>query len=109
MANKKELLPFCRYYKGEKEKPDNASNLWGYEEVWVKMSENPEKNEVGFNTLSEYADEYIRNGLATFNASDGVPITLKALLHDRYRHFTGSSDGFKEWYKENYLKEKDES
>lgn len=40
-TTKKDLLPFCRYYKGEKERPKDAPLWWGYEEKWVELSENP--------------------------------------------------------------------
>ena len=42
---------------------------------------------------------YIRAGLSTFQMFDNTPITLKALLFNRYSHWTmGDIDGFKEWY-----------
>jgi hypothetical protein len=65
----------CRYYKGEKGSPykeQNKSMLWYYEQVWI-------------NTGKEFdTSEYIAYGLKDFMSNDNVPITLKALLFNRY-------------------------
>lgn len=110
MVNKKELLPFCRYYKGEEKNPFKGGNdalFWDYERKWIEFTlEAYEKGDSSI--LGTYINEYISAGLGQFEATDKAPATLKALLHDRFRHFTGSSDGFKEWYKDEYMKEKGE-
>ena len=37
---KKDFLPFCRYYKGEKENPYKSGNIfWDYERVWIDLME----------------------------------------------------------------------
>ena len=89
------LLEHCRYYKGEKECPkdDKNSLFWWYEFDWIeKMSKDN-------SDISDMLEYYIRAGLSTFQMFDNTPITLKALLFNRYSHWTmGDIDGFKKWY-----------
>lgn len=96
---KKDFLPFCRYYKGEKECPKGmAMSFWNYERAWVDLSVDKEDNALG-NML----DEYIAYGLGEFEQMDNTPVTLKALLFNRYSHWMGcNTDGFKKWYKKEY-------
>ena len=100
-----DLIKYCRYYKGEEFCPEDISkdeneSLWYYEQLWVKRDEL--RDEKGYNTTG-----YIDYGLKDFNADDGVPITLKALLFNRYCHWSGGYgndvEGFKKWYKKYYL------
>ena len=89
------LLKYCLYYKGEKECPkdDKNSLFWWYEFDWI---ERMSKDNSDISNMLEY---YIRVGLSTFQMFDNTPITLKALLFNRYSHWTmGDIDGFKEWY-----------
>lgn len=107
-TSKKDLLPFCRYYKGEKERPKGVNELfWEYEKKWVEVSKNPKEGSNNFNTASYWLDDYLRADLASFSNDDGVPITLKALLFNRYTHWMQTNDGFKKWYAENYKQEKE--
>ena len=106
-TSKEDLIQFCRYYKGEKECPKNVdSKFWEYEKVWVELSENPKEGSINFDTISSWIDDYIRAKLGQFESTDGVPATLKALLFNRYTHWMQTNDGFKEWYKNTYKKEK---
>lgn len=60
---KSNYLPFCRYYKGEKENPykNGDSNLfWFYEEKWITLSINKD------DMLGDMLDEYISAGLSKF-------------------------------------------
>ena len=126
--NHKWLLDFCGYYNGEEENPFNerlqqnersnsriSSELehqlnisrmfWYYEECWVKFTLNME---CGFS----YCGEYLRNQLEDFLKDNGTPMTLKALLHNRFFHWSGGYDtveGFKQWYIDNYEKYRDRS
>lgn len=91
-----ELINFCRYYRGQEENPytkDKDSNkgmLWFYEFAWVKsMLQNKERE--GDGALAEYLYDYINAGLRDFRAKDNIPITLKALIFNRY--MKGSMDG----------------
>lgn len=56
-------------------------------------------------------DEYISAGLSEFNMMDDTPITLKALLFNRYCHWCGGygliedAKAFKKFYLNSYKKE----
>ena len=129
----KEFLPFCRFFNGEEENPfekelyahevdkshlpppecmkeeftipsdkvyrlRNAIIAWFYERCWV------------YENLNGYSDkirieEYIAYGNEDFEANDGTPIELKALLWNRYYHAGGDmsdQNSFRKWYKEQY-------
>lgn len=101
---REELIKFCKYYKGEKECPyTNDSpedsmkrHFWNYESYWVDSDDKIRSENVGL--LRAY-------GLEDFNANDGTPISLKALLLNRWGHWEGLYDieGFKKWYLADYL------
>lgn len=95
------LLKFCRYYHGESEcklKDSQQCALWLYERAWVNSMKTEDE------TLSRYLDEYIDRGLTSFCETDNVPVTLKALLFNRYVSTAEMTDvnAFKKWYKDNY-------
>jgi hypothetical protein len=94
---KDKLICLCRYYRGEKDNPYtqegedlNRGMLWFYEYAWVNHMLQKKENE-GNGSLSEYLSDYINAGLRDFRASDTIPITLKALIFNRYMR--GSMDG----------------
>ncbi|WP_226065035.1 hypothetical protein [Kaistella polysaccharea] len=99
------LLKFTQYYKAEKECPKSCanSNFWEYEKMWVENEE--ERAEDHPRVL-----EYKRYVLHFYNEEDGIPLSLKALLYNRYSHWTGGRAleddvrGFKEFLQENYLR-----
>jgi hypothetical protein len=101
MADKTFLLRFCRHYKGQKHNPDPQDSVWRYELFWVEesMKDNPD--------FSRMLDDYIDAGLAEFNAYDNTPVTLKAVLYNR---FMQQAEGmakpadFKCWYDTFYTK-----
>lgn len=107
---REDAILFCRYYKGEDKCPPfhdpNKKALWEYERFWVgqKMKFNGIKEDdyVSDGTL----EEYMSAGLRQFQETDGVPITLKALLFNRYAKTSYSMetavDGFKEFYLKHY-------
>lgn len=107
MATKKDLIPFCRYYKGEEKRPKDAPLVWGYEARWVEMSENIQEGSASFYTLGEYLDNYLRAGLREFEQFDKIPVTLKSLLFDRFTHFGGDAESFKRWYINEYKEGED--
>lgn len=103
---------FCRYYKGEQENPykgkdQNKTMLWLYERTWVHDTMTV-TTRGGVNTSeSRNLDEYTAVGLAEFENADGVPITLKSLLFNRYAQGNMSSmmdcvEPFKKFYKQYY-------
>lgn len=102
---KKELLQFCRYYKGEKvnSSDPNKNLLFRYEETWIEMNFTPE----GKSQLAEYIDDYSRAGLSMFEMQDNTPASLKALLFNRYCHYNSGSmiecvEPFKDFYRKYY-------
>ena len=111
-----DLLKFCRYYKGEEENPyeninQNEAMFWFYEKSWISFitgsygNVSAERN--AKNLISEYLTDYLNSGLANFSFNDGIPLTLKTLLFNRYQHWNMSGvDGFMKFYKKEYLKER---
>ena len=58
--------------------------------------------------LKQNNNMYIEFGLETFSLDDGVPLSLKAILFNRYMHWSygGTVAGFKTFYFEHYLNPK---
>ncbi len=78
--DKKELLVFCKYYKGEKtnpNKPSTAWYVWAVEKDWV---EEMTLDDVVNDCVSKSLDRYMSLGYADFEKFDDTPITLKAVL-----------------------------
>ena len=77
---RKDAIAFCRYYKGEQDCPyrdHDKEFCWFYEQAWVyDMTNNT--------SLAEYIGDFIGFGLGDFSNDDGVPLSLKALLFNRY-------------------------
>ena len=105
---REDFTKFCRYYKGENQKPDHISKsgkgqLWEYERCWVDMIGSDEK------TVGLHIDEYINDArLEDFQEDDGCPLSLKSFLFNRYRQWNGygveeDAKGFKSWYMQNYI------
>lgn len=91
------LIKFCRYYGHEG--PGGRSLMADYERHWI------EDVLQGKGDLSDYVNGHDLNWLQTFNIEDGVPLGLKALLFNRYFHWSSYStvDYFKKWYLTVYL------
>lgn len=106
-----ELLKYCRYYRGEKDNPysskDNYSGyFWDYEKVWVEQTALCYKND-NTDFFDSMVEEYLHSGLAAFQQTDDTPVTLKALLYNRYSHWSGlpmleNAEPFKNWYLHEY-------
>ena len=93
----------CRYYKGEEKCPfgegGDKAMFWFYEKNWL---ERQERDDSFF--LGSILGRYEQCGLTDFEKEDGVPITLKAILFNRYEQwFEGGPGDFKYWYKERYI------
>lgn len=96
----KDAIAFCHYYKGENECPfkdNDKSFLWNYERAWVYKMTNNEP-------LADYIGDYIGHGLTDFHDDDGVPLSLKAVLLNRYINALERVDieAFKEFYSKYY-------
>lgn len=82
--DKKDCLTFCHYYNGEDVCPFTENDkrmLWHVERSWVLDTVSICKDDAdGGSEL----DEYIGYGLDGFKNMDGMPITLKARLLNRF-------------------------
>lgn len=100
---KDDLLRFCRYYRGESRNPftndGTRALLWDYERSWV--SDNLKEGD-----FSDYLNDYIAVGLQDFSKYDDTPVTLKAVLFNRYAKtaytMQDAVPGFKEFYQKYY-------
>ena len=101
-GNKETISVVCRYYKGEEDNPykestDIKNGLWFYESCWAIRG--------GFDRIS--LEEYICVGLEEFMKKDNVPITLKALLFNRWGKgcysMLQAAESFKDFYKKHYV------
>lgn len=118
MVFPKSHIPYLkqtRLYNGEPEgvnpyEHTPLEQLFFYEGCWVKFH---------FNDNGEYIKslerEYLHDVNADFEANDGVPMSFKALLYNRYMHWCcGPVECFKDWYvnsiyhRRNYIKWKKE-
>lgn len=96
-----ELIKFCRYYHGGDKNPyegkdQNKAMFWIYERHWLQEASRKEPD------FSLVLTDYLNRGLNDFSFDDGVPLTLKALLFNRFEQWN-EGDGFEEWYKSEYL------
>ena len=106
MDDREKLMELCRYYKGEKENPykgeQNKACLWSYERAWLLEFTKPQSR-----LLMSYLSQYTAVGLTCFSTDDNVPITLKALLFNRYARTQYSNyeavESFKRFYNKYYL------
>ena len=100
MTNKEHLISLCKRYKGEEENPDPMDSIWRYEQFWVEMSAS-EHNDFGF-----IVERFDAAGLHDFHAEDNTPITLKAILYNRFmQQAEGMArvEDFKRWYDTYYI------
>lgn len=97
LLQEKHLIKYCRYYGHNY--PGKSGLMAEYEHHWIKDVINNECD------LSHYVSDYDLNWLQTFNIEDGVPLGLKAILFNRYFHWSSYAtvDDFKRWYLETYL------
>lgn len=98
---KKDLLHHCRYYSGGDGKrisdPDKQT-FYKVEKEWVNLVLN--QNESEDDLLSLSLSEYIMAGLKDFEKYDDTPLSLKALLYNRFTKYNERIDIglFKKWY-----------
>lgn len=101
---REELIRQCRYYKGEEANPfgegGDSAMFWSYEIWWTERMLNGDTDVLAF-----YLSLYERVGLTDFESNDGVPLSLKAILFNRFEEWAeGTPTEFKRWYKERYIK-----
>lgn len=99
----KDAKKFCRYYHGENECPfrydDERATLWRIERMWVERMVADDTNHI-----EEAIGEYVGYGLGEFRMRDNVPLSLKALLFNRFCKYNERVDvaGFKVFYQKYY-------
>lgn len=96
--NKQDAIKFCRYYHGESECPfkdDECSTLWKIERAWAERMTTGNTEQI-----EEAVSEYVACGLGEFQMHDGVPISLKAVLFNRFCKYEERIDlpAFKQFY-----------
>lgn len=106
MGKIEDWIKFCRYYKGEEINPfkdGNKAAFWDFERYWVvqTIKSDGEENK----NLSEYINDYIRNGLGDFEKFDDTPMALKAIIFNRFAQGFQSMDAAKEPFKDFYKRE----
>lgn len=103
---REDSMVFCRYYKGEEEPPNGYSavrkTIWKFEAMWVDLAEKEDE------FLADCVIDYVAHGLGSFENMDGVPVSLKAFLLNRYFKHEEREDvpSFKRFYKEHYTNRK---
>lgn len=104
LDSEKELYPeplkCCKHFNVEhKDSECNNQLLNDYEVKWIEFKSTDD----GRALLIDYITEYICYGLLLFNDYDKTPLSLKALLFNRYCHWNSAdTEGFKNWYTINY-------
>lgn len=74
------------------------------EKWWTEQTELA--SDAGCERIAPILKEYTNAGLSNFEMYDGVPITLKAVLFNRYCKYAERTDieGFKDLYQSTYIK-----
>ena len=87
-------LEHCFYFGKNVPRNCGADVGHNYEECWVRFHFNDDIY-IYNNTI-----EYISHGLGDFHADDGVPISMKAILFNRFCHwgYAETPDTFRRWY-----------
>ncbi len=115
---KNALQSFCRFYKGEAECPfkDGYKQMfWLCEKWWTEQTipatdagteQTIPATDAGCELITPILKEYTDAGLSSFELYDGVPITLKAVLFNRYCKYAERVDieGFRKLYRTTYTK-----
>ena len=107
MIRRQYLLSQCRYYNGESEPlrslPKGCALMWDYEWHWVQRSL---KNDPMMEQFQRMIEEFHLEN----KDGDKTPLTMKALLLNRYLHWCGAYASieetlkhFEKWYMDHYL------
>ena len=105
MVTKKDLMRFCRYYKGTTQCPfteQTEKMLWFYESAWVNDTFRVVNEKIYPSILSSYLEEYMYAGLSDFQSYDNIPIHLKAYIFHSYakgaQSLKDAVEPFKKYY-----------
>ena len=94
----------CKLYRGEKENhySGDKAMIWNCERVWFNEKDKGDESDL----LRSCMREYVMKGLIRFQWDDDTPMSLKAVLLNRYYHQDGiipyGCESFKEWYLKYY-------
>lgn len=113
---RRHLMLECRFFNDETENPfkkeleandteeskvkllESAVKAWEYERWWV--------DNIQTTNLESLVEEYNRHGCDGFEEDDGTPVTLKAVLWNRFyqdmERTETDSDSYKKWYLDDY-------
>lgn len=78
---KEELLKSCRYYTGDDSTSIKEGNFWIWEKRWVEADYICQKERETTGFIADACRCYVDAGLLRFENTDGVPLTLKAVLY----------------------------
>lgn len=92
-------LEHCFYYGKNVPEGYGAHVGHTYEECWVQFHFDEQPSGENSYLMNETIG-YIREGLGDFCANDGVPISMKAILYNRFCHWGWGEtpDTFRRWY-----------
>ena len=107
LTQRQYLLNMCRYYNGESEPrrslPEGCALMWDYEWRWMQWSLKKDPMMEQFQRMIEEFHLENKDG-------DKTPLTMKALLLNRYLHWGGAYAPIEEalrhfetWYMDHYL------
>lgn len=102
----KDPLQCCRYYDGKTiESGTKNALLAEYEMQWIEWRKAAFDSDK-YRLIFDMVIEYMNDGLMMFADYDKAPITLKAMLFNRYCHWNyAGAEEFKYWYNNTYSKE----
>ncbi len=99
----KELIPMCRYYKGEEASPfhyDISDMFWDYERFWVNAMAD------SYTHGHEWRKNLEDSGLQYAATKYHIPTTLLGLLYNRFKHWGSgfeTNEDFIIWIEKDYL------
>ena len=104
MTEKQRLIDMCRWYEHRERLVDGDAKLcefverWWFEEAQRASEEN--------DPFKDMLTDYLLLGLGEFEKTDSTPITLKAVLYNRWKstYEYGSVDDFKKFYTDVYMR-----
>ena len=102
----KEPMQCCRYYDGKAiESGMKNALLAEYEMLWIEWR-SAALDSGNYRLIFDMVTEYMNYGLMMFADNDKAPLSLKALLFNRYCHWNyAGAEEFKYWYNNTYSKE----
>lgn len=99
--DKKDLIKFCNYYRGESENPYKVSAAWY---IWVAEKDWVDEmllDNVVTDKQSLELNHYLEIGFSDFEKFDDTPITLKSKLFallEKWNEGIVSKDNFAQFY-----------